>query len=446
LFATQAAVSLENARLHEEVQIRSRERAALHRAGQAVAATLDLDQVLQLVIAEVKNLVGAEGATVLLRDRDRGELYFAAAAGSGSEELLDLRLPDDAGVAGSVVRNARSVLVEDARRDPRFYDQVDAHTGMTTRSMVAVPLMIQGTAEGVVEAINKADGAFVERDREVLEVMAGSAAVAIANARLYQAEREQFRRLQQSQAQLIQAEKMAAMGRLVASIAHEINNPLQAVQGCLTLADEELAEDQQHERLKRYLSMADTEIQRIASIVRRVRDFYRPAPAELKPTDIHAVLTSLLELVAKQLQTSNVTVERDWAAELPMIEANPSYLKQVFLNLVLNAVDAMSEHGGTLRVRTSLDQMQSPREKRQMPAIRIEFTDTGVGMAPEVMAHLFEPFVTAKKDGTGLGLSISYGIIEAHDGQISATSQVGVGSCFTVLLPVNEPLSLPLTN
>jgi two-component system NtrC family sensor kinase len=440
LFAAQATMALQNAHIHEEVQIRARERTALHRAGQAIAATLDLDQVLQLVIAEVKSLVGAEGATVLLRDRDRGELYFAAAAGPGSEELLGLRLPGDAGVAGSVVRNARSVLVEDARRDPRFYDQVDAHTGMTTRSMVAVPLMIQGVAEGVVEAINKADGAFVERDREVLEVMAGSAAVAIANARLYQAEREQFCRLQQSQAQLIQAEKMAAMGRLVASIAHEINNPLQAVQGCLTLAEEEL-EELQHERLKRYLTMADTEMQRIASIVRRVRDFYRPAPAELKPTDIHAVLTSLLELVGKQLQENNVTVERDWAAELPMIEANPSYLKQVFLNLVLNAVDAMSEHGGTLCVRTSLDQMQSPREKQQTPAVRIEFTDTGTGMPPEVMAHLFEPFVTAKKDGTGLGLSISYGIIEAHDGQISATSQVGVGSSFTVMLPVSEALA-----
>ena len=437
LFATQAAVALENARLHEEVQIRARERAALHRAGQAIAATLDLDQVLQLVIAEVKNLVGAEGATVLLRDHDRGELYFAAAAGPGSEELLGLRLPGDAGVAGSVVRNARSVLVEDARRDPRFYDQIDAHTGMTTRSMVAVPLMIQGVAEGVVEAINKAEGAFAERDREVLEVMAGSAAVAIANARLYQAEREQFRRLQQSQVQLIQAEKMAAMGRLVASIAHEINNPLQAVQGCLTLAEEELAEDLQHERLKRYLNMADTEIERIASIVRRVRDFYRPAPAELKPTDIHAVLTSLLELVGKQLQTSNVMVERDWAANLPTIQANPNYLKQVFLNLVLNAIDAMSEHGGTLRVRTALDQMQSPREEQKVPAVRIEFSDTGIGMPPEVMAHLFEPFVTAKKDGTGLGLSISYGIIEAHDGQISATSQVGVGSSFTILLPVS---------
>jgi len=132
---------------------------------------------------------------------------------------------------------------------------------------------------------------------------------------------------------------------------------------------------------------------------------------------------------------------------LPMIEANPSYLKQVFLNLVLNAVDAMSEHGGTLRVRTALDQMQSPREKQQVPAVRIEFTDTGIGMPPEVMAHLFEPFVTAKKDGTGLGLSISYGIIEAHDGQISATSQVGVGSSFTILLPVSEAcLSRPLTN
>jgi len=326
-------------------------------------------------------------------------------------------------------------LVEDVQDDPRFYRQIDSRTGGTTHSLIAVPLITQGTTEGVIEAVNKTSGAFSARDVETLEVMASSAAVAIANARLYQAEREQFRRLQQSQTQLIQVEKMAAMGRLVSSIAHEINNPLQAVQGCLTLAIEEVDSDLRRAVLTRYMGMAVAEIERIAAIVRRVRDFYRPASSEMIPTDIHEVLDSLLELMGKQLKNSGVQVERAWAAGLPQVNANPSYLKQVFLNLVLNAVDAMAERGGTLRVCTALGEMTTRRHPHGRPAVCIQVADTGKGISPEVMQHLFEPFVTDKKEGTGLGLSISYGLIEAHGGQISAKSEPGHGATFTIWLP-----------
>jgi two-component system NtrC family sensor kinase len=449
--ADQLAVAIQQARLHEQVQHHARELAAINKASQAIASTLDLREVLRLVIAEVRDLLSAEGVSVLLlepaADGAGEELVFAAAAGQGIESLIDKRMPVAAGIAGWVVKEKQPALVRDAPSDPRFYDQIDAVIQRTTRSVMAVPLMVQGMAKGVIEVVNKAEGIFGKRDLSMLETMAGSAAIAIENARLYQAEREQHRRLQQSQAQLIQSEKMAALGRLVASIAHEINNPLQAVQGCLTLAQEELEGKPRPDKLARYLSMANEEIERVSAIVRRMRDFYRPSREEMLSVDVCIVLNSVLELTAKQLQHSNVTVKcegfGDGSYELPKIIANPNHLKQVFLNLVLNAVDAMSspedggQPGGTLHVCAKLDQLLQP-DHRPVTAVRIEFSDTGQGMPPEVLARLFEPFHTTKTDGTGLGLAISYEIIRAHNGQITATSQPGVGTTLDVLLPV-EP-------
>ena len=183
-----------------------------------------------------------------------------------------------------------------------------------------------------------------------------------------------------------------------------------------------------------YLGTANSEIERLAGIVRRLRDFYRPTHQEMRPTDVQAVLDSVLSLSGKQLQHGKISIEPEWGSNLPLVQANPDHLKQVFLNLVLNAMDAMSEHGGTLRVRTARDCML-PRDGPPQPAVRVEIGDTGVGLPPEVASHLFEPFVTTKADGTGLGLSISYQIVEEHGGQITASSQAGVGTTFTILLP-----------
>jgi two-component system NtrC family sensor kinase len=162
------------------------------------------------------------------------------------------------------------------------------------------------------------------------------------------------------------------------------------------------------------------------------------------PTDVHFVLLSVLELANKQLQHSGVTVERQWAADLPLIQANPDHLKQVFLNLVLNAIDAMPQ-GGMLRISTAVDWIHGDNSGSgsatlglPIQAVRIEFNDTGAGMSPEVQSRLFEPFFTSKEHGSGLGLSISYGIIEAHNGQIRVQSQEGVGTTFTILLPVGS--------
>jgi len=450
LFAAQAGVALENARLHAEARRHARELATLNMATQAITSTLNLKSVLELMITEARALIDAEGASVVLLSN--AELVFAAAAGPGAEQLVGVKMPITAGIAGWVVREGRAVRVNDVCGDPRFYTGIDKMTSLTTHSVLAVPLRVKDTVAGVIEAVNKVSlpgatgpaGLFGEHDLDMLQMMADSAAIAIENARLYQVEQEQFKRLQESQSQLIQSAKMAALGRLVASITHEINNPLQAIQSSLTLAQEEMEVGPRPEKMARYLGMAEAEIERLANIVRRLRDFYRPTRQERQFTDVRVVLEGVLELTGKQLQHSHITVEREDLAGvggLPLIWANADHLKQVFLNLVLNAIDAMSApaaggaRGGTLRVRTALDTHQ-PRDGPARPAVRIEFSDTGEGISPEIMSHLFEPFVTTKSDGTGLGLSISYGIIEAHNGQITATSRAGEGTTFTIWLPV----------
>jgi two-component system NtrC family sensor kinase len=167
-------------------------------------------------------------------------------------------------------------------------------------------------------------------------------------------------------------------------------------------------------------------------------DFYRSGPTELQPVDLHAILDSVLQLANKKLQHARIKVERDLAEILPPIQANSDHLKQVFLNLTLNAVDAMQEQGGTLRVCTALDQTQRQFGSPQ-PLVRIEFSDTGTGMSPEALSRLFEPlFSTKGHEGSGLGLFTSYHIIEAHQGQITATSQEGAGTTLTILLPLKR--------
>lgn len=248
--------------------------------------------------------------------------------------------------------------------------------------------------------------------------------------RVRQMEREARQRaieLEQSQAQLIQVEKLAAMGRLAASIAHELNNPLQAIQNCLHLV---LKRPLPEPKRRQYLEMAQEEVERLIGIVQGMLEFYRPSKGQRAPVDANTIVENVLALTAKQLQHGQVTVHQRLTPNLPPLEAVSDQLKQVFLNIVINAVEAMPD-GGDLYVDTGL----TPDGRW----ITVSFTDTGVGLSPEEQANIFEPFYTTKTKGTGLGLSVSYGIIERHGGSIEVHSQPGQGSRFTVKLPVSQP-------
>jgi PAS domain S-box-containing protein len=241
------------------------------------------------------------------------------------------------------------------------------------------------------------------------------------------------RELERSQLekQLFESEKLAATGRLAASIAHEINNPLEAIKNSLYLLSSKFQGDQED---RRFLEIANRETERVSGIIQQMLGFYRPSLA-LAPVNINVVIEDILALMEKQLQKHRVHVRKDLMAGLPMVMGHGDQLKQVFLNMVLNNQDAMPR-GGTLTVRTLVSNEEDAAGGRSK-IVNIEFGDTGTGIAPEILPHIFEPFFTTKAEkGTGLGLWVSFGIIQSHNGHISVKSRADHGVTFTISLPV----------
>jgi len=225
-------------------------------------------------------------------------------------------------------------------------------------------------------------------------------------------------------AALLEAEKLAVAGRLAASLTHEINNPLQSVMGCLGLAQEALAGG---ESADRFLEVALEELRRAAGIVSRLRDLQRRSPPEDRaPANLGALVEHVLTLTAKRCADRRIEV--DWQPQpgLPPLPVVAEHIRQVFLNVVLNAIEAMP-NGGRLTVRMAVTTRPA--------GIATRFEDTGLGIAPEVLEHLFEPFFSTRADGLGLGLHVSRNIVQDHDGRIDVVSEVGRGTAFTIWLP-----------
>lgn len=244
--------------------------------------------------------------------------------------------------------------------------------------------------------------------------------------------------------QLFQTEKLAAVGRLSASIAHEINNPLQALHNSLhLLINRPLSEDKR----RQYLLMSQDEVERLISIVQRLIDFYRPSREGMRPIDLHEPLDLVLTLVHNQLEQSHVRIVRETTSRLPHVFAIANHIKQVYMNLILNAIEAMPD-GGSLTIRSHVAEAAFDEDhgaaatsgaaghRVDGPSVVIEFSDTGQGIPPHELSKIFEPFYTTRTKGTGLGLAISYSIIEQHHGELSVNSSPGQGTTFRIRLPV----------
>lgn len=234
------------------------------------------------------------------------------------------------------------------------------------------------------------------------------------------------------QAQMIQSEKLAAMGRLAASLAHEINNPLQAIQGSLDLARSNAGNP---DKQQRFLRMAQEEFNRLTNIVQHMLDFFRPSKGTQSLLDIRVVVDNALSLSTKRLQHAKVAIRVEWETEIPQINGVSNQLQQVFLNLILNAVEAMPE-GGEIVIR-------GRAESEPASGIRISISDTGCGIVLDELPRIFEPFYTTKPNGTGLGLAVCHNIIANHGGQITAESTLGYGSTFTLWLPCDDSQRIP---
>src|SRR5688572_72796 len=266
--------------------------------------------------------------------------------------------------------------------------------------------------------------AFRGADLEMFFVLARQAVVAMENAGLYADLRNYVRQVEDSQQALLRAEKMAAAGRLTASIAHEVNNPLQSVQNCLHLAGRE---DLPPEKRREYFALAQTELERLMKTMQRMLDFYRPGAAKVEQVDILELLQHVLSLTSQQLGLRQIEVQAELPEELPNIYAVSSQIQQIFFNLILNALDAMPA-GGKLMIRAH--EFEN--------GIEITFQDTGPGIPKNRRSNVFEPFFSTKEGGTGLGLTVSYNIVTAHGGTLDLVNEDEPGACFRLFLPIGD--------
>jgi two-component system NtrC family sensor kinase len=258
------------------------------------------------------------------------------------------------------------------------------------------------------------------------------------NQTLEQKIRERTRELEQAQKQIIQSEKMAAVGQLAAGVAHELNNPLGGILGYAQFGLEKLQKGRVDEQdvgdYQRYLGDIEVQARRCKMIVKNLLKFSRASSkAEFERFEVNSVLEETFVFSQHQLDMNNVSLVKRLAPNLPEIYGNANLLQQVFANMLLNGMQAMPD-GGELVVETRLN----PAKGAHKGSIEIQFRDNGVGISEENLPKIFEPFFTTKKvgQGTGLGLSVSYGIVKEHGGDITIDSKVGEGSTFTVLLPI----------
>jgi PAS domain S-box-containing protein len=409
-----------------ESRRRAKELETLLAVSYSVNSTLDLTEALRRVARETARTLGADmvGAYLLTPD---GKALFPLAGYHVPEEKVSeflevpIPVPGHPGVEGAFSMKG-PMFTSNAPEDPRVHREIVRR--FPHRSNLFCPISIKEKPAGALIAIWwTEEHQFTESELCLIEGISRQAALAVENARLHQDLRDRMEDLKRTQSQLIQSAKLAALGELVANIAHEINNPLTSVLGYAAL----LRERELPEAVAADLSIIEKEGLRAKKIVRDLLDFARQRELKLEEVDLRTVVQEMVELLRRQAEVANVRIVERYLESPASVLADSGQLKQVFLNLLANALDAMPL-GGTLAVTMA----RTPEGW-----VEAAVSDTGVGIAPEHASRIFDPFFTTKPEvkGTGLGLSVSLGIVQSHRGQLIVESELGNGATFIVRLP-----------
>jgi signal transduction histidine kinase len=421
--AAHAAKVIHNTWLYEQIRFKARMFEALVHIGQVISSTLNLDDALQVIAREANTLMNARMCSLLLLD-DTGEwLDLRASSGAGPDYLNKPRLSVEESLVGVVIRRRKPLQVEDVQTSSRYQNvEVARREGLV--SLISVPLMFAGQAIGALNVYKGERYAFSNEEMRILNALSELSAIAIERARLYE-------RIVDVEEQLRQNEKLSALGLLAAEVAHEIRNPLTVMKMLFHSLDLQFPAGDPRGK--------DAEIVRekmdhLNKIVEQILDFARTTEPELRTVDVNQLVSDLALLVRHKLTNQNIRFEQRLAADLPELSADAAQLEQAFLNLTLNAVEAMSD-GGTLTITTRA--LHLPRAAAAPTHVQIEFKDTGEGMTAEVQTRVLSSLLsTTKQKGTGLGLAIVRRVVEAHRGKLKIRSTPGKGTTISITLPL----------
>ncbi|MBD3348151.1 MAG: GAF domain-containing protein [Candidatus Eisenbacteria bacterium] len=460
---------------------------ALNALGHDLSSTLRLDVLVDLIHGHAESLAGASAVCLSLYESESGKMEHHASFGEG-ERTLNWSGELGASPASWVVRHRAGLLVDDLaapREERQLENEMAAELEkrqIEARAWLGVPLNAGRTFIGVLSVLGRAGCVFDDSDLQLFESIGAQVARATENARLYEGlersrrtieqwnrtleERveartrelsqaraelqelndrleqrvdERTRELHEMQDKIVQSGRLAAVGELAAGVAHELNNPLGGILGYIQYDIEKVRtcagtglSPEETRRLDEHLCQMERQAQRCRGIVRNLLRFSRESEDTFTAIDINAAISETIEFTEKQLAVRGIEVVVDLDPSVPRVLGDAHQLQQVFANIILNARNAMPS-GGRLLVRSGVGS-ERPDE------VSIAFSDSGKGIREEYLGRVFEPFFTTSEvgQGTGLGLSVGYGIVRDHGGDIDVESEVGIGSTFTIRLPVAD--------
>jgi PAS domain S-box-containing protein len=414
----------EKRRAEDEMRRRNRELNALNAMAVVAAQSFDLDEILNLTLRQVVTLFGAESGSVYLSDTDAPTYRQRAAWGPRSrDKMRSAEISFDEGFGDLIIRSRTEVVT--AEYLPHLPPKVaEFLRSDADRSWIWVLFWGKDSPVGIMGLCSHLGYEYSSNDENLLVAISRQLATTIEKVRLYEETCRAYEDLRKTQEQLLQSEKMSAVGQLIAGVAHELNNPLTAILGYAELLESEGL----NSRAQDFVSKLFKQAQRTHRVVQNLLSFARQRKPQREEVDLRKVLDETLALRDYDLKINNIGVEREAPSEPAMVVADPHQIEQVFLNIINNAVDAILETGrnGKIKIRVYC----------QNGHVCTQFSDDGPGLKDP--KRIFDPFYTTKSigKGTGLGLSICYGIVKEHGGDIIANNAPEGGAVIEVKLPV----------
>ena len=406
----------------------------LNAISKIISSSVNLDEILNSTIDKILDASESESVSIYLLNDGGKVLNLTAHSGLSANltnhPFMRSRNPGN-GLLGQVLLDGKSKVIDN--RLQSIGPDVDLLIEEGFQSTVYIPLTAKGASIGVmcVSALNP--NTFSSEFVEFLTVIGNHIGVAVDNSNMHKNIKEAYQDLKEVQEQIVWTEKLASLGKLAATIAHEINNPLAGVLNYIRLIIKQLSRNNiSHEKLEdisRYLKIMESETARCGDIVKDLLAFARRTKITMESNRIEDIINKTLNLISHELEIKELQLKTNIAPNLPKVKCDFKQIQQVFLNLMYNASEAMP-NGGTLAITAT-------KANGAQALLEVAISDTGCGISEKDMEHIFEPFFTTKEEGkgVGLGLSVVYGIISRHNGTIAVESEPGKGSTFKVRLP-----------
>ena len=426
-FAHQAAIAIGNAKLYEDSLEKIKQLTALYEIGKTLSSTLDLDEVFKRALELLRDRWGYVLCGIFFLDKEKDELYIRHIVGRNFEEVKHMRFKVGVdGIVGWVAKTGELLYVPDVSKDPRYIPGSPAG-----KSEVAIPFKIRDQVIGVLDIESNELRGFDEEDLKTLSSFVSQMSISIENAQLFSDLKKTLQELRQAQDQIVQTEKLRAMGEMASGVAHDFNNVLAVVLGNIQLLLHQI-DRLSPEEIREGLKIIERSSKDGAETVRRIQEFTGVRrDREFISLSLNEIVTEVVNITQPrwkdQTQKKGIQVElTTQLGNVPSLIGNPSELREVLTNIIFNAVDAMPQ-GGRLTIVT---------QPQAEDWVEVRIADTGIGMTEEVKRRVFDPFFTTKGvKNSGLGMSVSYGIIKRHGGEILIESESGKGTAFIIHLP-----------